>query len=761
MSELERQLARMQAQLQQAEERAKQEREWANQERERADRAEKQASQERERADRAEKRVDRERERAEQAEEKVQRTTFLKYLHNLQTIVAPTLVVENRTTEQSSGAVTEVYGKVYPRVLRRWDEFPRLCDEQFDAFVNVFGEQQLFRSWSSIKAAESDLSSDPRRDEQDIRPFIRTYAERPAMRIANKFAETDPALQGTKFRFRNNAYGLHPKLSQDDGASPSPSKKRSPDRITSLVPDRWGIRVVQEPGQEPGEEFDIRTTALVGEYKAAHKARRWTFHQVIGSDPLPETFFADCARGAEGEPEPEATAEAEPREDPGAVPGRPDRRSRMIVAKVLCQAYHYMIISGLAYGYIASGDCMIFLAIPRGTPEVLLVHLLDESPSAATPRQSHAVQLATLALLALKAEIPPAQWILHAERTLPRWPPRKKEGDDRSGTNTPITGDATPSLPPPPDPSASSRRNTGGEGRDNDDDQRGDGQDTPRAATAKRKREEETRLTAPSSHNGDGGKASDGLSPYNGGGMTDARTYCTQACLLGLCRGGPLDPNCPNTPAHVQPGCGGPPHHHAVSASEVCLRIRDRLARDLDHGCECLDKYGLFGATGVLFKMTDPTYGYVFVAKGVQEVDEGFLADEARVYARCLDLQGTRIPVYLGTVDLVHPYPLRSLATVTRMMLLSWAGTTLAARAPPAGVNVRAEAAAAVEELRRRGVEHDDIRDANLTWDDRAKAVMVIDFHLAYLYAAPKRARTRVDEAGARCTREQAEAAAL
>ncbi len=130
------------------------------------------------------------------------------------------------------------------------------------------------------------------------------------------------------------------------------------------------------------------------------------------------------------------------------------------------------------------------------------------------PRESHAVHLATLALLALKAEVPPAQWILNAELTLPRWPSRKS----------------------------------------------------------------------------------------------------------------PFDPACPNTPAHSRQGYLS---HHLISASEVCLRVRDRLARDLDHGCECLDKHGMFGATGALFKMTDPTYGYIFVAKGVQEVNASTLADEA------------------------------------------------------------------------------------------------------------------------------------
>ncbi|KAK0713050.1 hypothetical protein B0T26DRAFT_753208 [Lasiosphaeria miniovina] len=161
--------------------------------------------------------------------------------------------------------------------------------------------------------------------------------------------------------------------------------------------------------------------------------------------------------------------------------------------------------------------------------------------------------------------------------------------------------------------------------------------------------------------------------------------------------------------------------HHPISASELCLRVRGRLSRNLDDGCECLDKYGMFGATGVLFKLTDPTYGYSFVAKGVQRADASTLTDEAWIYSHCLDLQGIRIPVYLGNIELVYHYPLRSAAAVTHMMLLSWAGTTLCHRPPPAGVDVEAEVDAAVKALHRYGVQHDDIRNANLTWNDETK----------------------------------------
>jgi hypothetical protein len=662
-------------------------------------------------------------------------STFLQYLHHLQTIIVPSLIVQDTPSHQSSGTVTDVSGKVYPRVLRRWDDFPGLHNRQFDDFVKAFGDEQLFPSLIAVKITEEELSSDAPNDEQDIRSFIRTYAERPAMRMVNMLDARRQPPRGIKIRFRSNAYGLHPK---EEGSQP-PSKKRSPDRIGGLAPDRWGLRVAQD---------GTRMTALVGEYKAAHKAPAKSFRAVLGTaQSFPGTLFADCTRSSEAIlPRTETEPQAELGEAAAVVPtptARPPSSQSRTVAKVLCQAYHYMIISGLAYGYVASGQCMVFLAVLPDDPSTLFVHLVDESPGVSDPRRSHAAQLATLAVLALEAEIPPAQWILHAELSLPRWPSRTGKKGDKPDA---VTGVDAPSLPPDDDPSplprpgsscgvAPTKGNRRGE--DGDDDHTGSGYG-PGAHTQvvaiKRKREQ------PGSSR-DGGGASDGKATPRQGDRTNAAAgYCTQACLLGLCRDGSLDPACPNTPAHSGQGRWT---RHPVSVSEVCRHARDRLARNLDYGCECLDKYGMFGATGVLFRMTDPTYGYTFVAKGVQEIDADTLAHEARVYSYCSELQGTRIPVYLGAIDLVYPYPLRSMATVSHMMFLSWAGPTLTATtAASASVDVEAEINAAIEALDRYGIEHDDVREANLAWNDEAGGVMVIDFDQAFFVSTPaKRAR--------------------
>ncbi|KAK0655179.1 hypothetical protein B0T16DRAFT_396325 [Cercophora newfieldiana] len=221
----------------------------------------------------------------------------------------------------------------------------------------MFGEKQLFPSPLAVELVKSELSSDTRKDEQDIRSFIRAYAERPAMRMVKRFTRN----QGTGFKFSNNAYSLHPKRSSQPGESQPPTKKRSPDRVGG-VPNRWGIRVTED---------GTRTMALVGEYKATHKAKGKSFRMVSGTgQPFPETLFADCAQHSESETASTETPLTEPQAEPNDAAAvnssRPSRQSIM-VAKVLCQTYHYMVISGLTYGYAATGDCMMRPPLPSAS----------------------------------------------------------------------------------------------------------------------------------------------------------------------------------------------------------------------------------------------------------------------------------------------------------------------------------------------------------------------------------------------------------
>lgn len=291
---------------------------------------------------------------------------------------------------------------------------------------------------------------------------------------------------------------------------------------------------------------------------------------------------------------------------------------------------------------------MVFLAI-QGPHGNLYFHFvpcsvdIGRQPTADLSRSTPAAQLTTLALLALEGETQSLQWIRHALDDLQRWP---------SANMTKIKTPNLPSLPPP----------SGGD-TDDEDEQGGSSRRPQEQSLAKRTREESPRR-------GSGAQPA----PKDGGWQStrtslSALPYCTQACLLGLSHTGALDPNCPNTHLHVRQGS-----HYPISKAQLCSLFQSQHARNLDCGCEYLGKYGMFGRTGALLKITIPEYGYTLVAKGVEAGNKDVLVREAWFYSFGSSLQGIRIPVHLGNIELAVLYPLQSLVFVKYMMLMSWGG---------------------------------------------------------------------------------------
>jgi hypothetical protein len=116
------------------------------------------------------------------------------------------------------------------------------------------------------------------------------------------------------------------------------------------------------------------------------------------------------------------------------------------------------------------------------------------------------------------------------------------------------------------------------------------------------------------------------------------RQYCTQACLLGLVRGSPLDDACPNVNAHRAHKAA---NHHALERKSVAILMLRQLAENPDNGCEPLGKQG---ARGALFRLTLESYGYVFVAKGTVTAFKAKLEHEGSVYRHLDEVQGELIP---------------------------------------------------------------------------------------------------------------------
>ncbi|OAF56736.1 hypothetical protein VC83_07066 [Pseudogymnoascus destructans] len=208
-------------------------------------------------------------------------------------MIFSTLIVEDNRTKVATGT-TNVDNKVYPDALHRWTEFPTFHAARFDLLVHAVGDSEIFPSLFEVRSTRRNLSPTTRKDEQDIRPFIRAHVEVPASNIVDAYLEKHPDPRFATFEFSNNAYGLsrdtvlnNTPLRTRNEDQPPLTKRQSPDRMSSLAPDRWGIHVTED---------HARTIALVGEYKASHKAQAWRFKNVLDDDTCPtDSLFADAS----------------------------------------------------------------------------------------------------------------------------------------------------------------------------------------------------------------------------------------------------------------------------------------------------------------------------------------------------------------------------------------------------------------------------------------------------------------------------------
>ncbi|KAK2733728.1 hypothetical protein FQN57_001955 [Myotisia sp. PD_48] len=206
--------------------------------------------------------------------------------------------------------------------------------------------------------------------------------------------------------------------------------------------------------------------------------------------------------------------------------------------------------------------------------------------------------------------------------------------------------------------------------------------------------------------------------------------YCTQRCLSGLYSRSPLDPNCPNAHFHEKYSKNG---LHPISLPELVLLMETQINKDPD----CCHPLNMEGSHGSLFHLSLKEYGYTFVGKGTTYNSEY----EARIYQRLRQLQGTTVPVYLGDVYLRESvYFLRADCIIIHMSLMAWGGTCLTKIESLAKrVGFKDQIKKAQEELLSAGVEHMDLEERNMLWNEEVQRVMIIDFGRVKVHQVSKR----------------------
>lgn len=689
------------------------------------------------------KRVQQENERLGQDIQLQHPTTLSQYLEYCHRFLFLSLRI--RPSIPKSTTTTKVNGKFYPCILRPWEGFVETQQRHFSTIKNVLKDERIFPSYIAVREMQRRVCETPVANEDDIRPFEQLAVEGPVKDLIHALCAnigTTPELGGfnvCRISFANHSLDISQEveeiISTSAGESTKkqrrqPSTKKIAAEPKEIRPDRRCIR------EDPAGNCTI---AFVVEYKAAHKLQTHHLRQVLRQDLFADVITRRASTRASADND-QASQDA----------------SDLLIAMVITQTYDYMIRLGLEYGYVTAGKSFLFLWVKEDEPSTLYYALVDPGGEAEDEDGEVKVfgtavaQAASFSLLALRSETRPRHWVDGAKKVLREWPipypGMEHETEEEEVANFSQSSDSSyPGTADPISPGKVNRRT----------------RSTCKDVGMARKRRDDDN----GSDGGDDGNHHDRQDPYSGGtdGLSlrtkrknapspsssrnarsdgaeqQTRQYCTQACLLGLKRGYELDENCPNVSSHRTVASSS---LHPIGIDELGPLIQEQLAQCLDRDCEPLEKYGMYGAIGVLFKLSLEPYGYTFVGKGTIHEFVPHLLHEARVYGRLEKLQGHTVPVFLGNINLVNPYHLTARealyfagTSIVHMLLMSWVGESATTATVP---NLAAEVAQSLRAIWNEGVMHGDERPANLLWSEERRCVMAVDFNRANLIPTAK-----------------------
>ncbi|KAK2122128.1 hypothetical protein NOF04DRAFT_1197167 [Fusarium oxysporum II5] len=678
-------------------------------EQQRAEEAERERQEERQRAER-------EQQRAEASEEQTRLTTLDEYIAACHASVFSRFAIETDPNLTSRGSITNPRDKWCPKNLRPWPDF---LDQQKLTFGTLYDsfptESRVFENRNFLAGLGNRISQRPIADEKTLEYFLHNSVEDPVRAIIQQLKQVEEVSRafqiGDGVVFENHPHALSDVAEEVvDRETPS-TPPRTPDHrrdLNQLRPDQICVY------RSDNTLSSRRTMVYVSEYKPPHKLtaphlrlglRAMDIHkEVVNRRTIPTSV------------------------DPDA---RFQYHAEKLTASAITQTYHYMIESGLEYGLLTTGEAIVFLKVDWDEPETLYYHLAEPGPEVSAHPNNLDIctavgQYLAFTLMALgspgerrgnsqeerlKAMEKLRTWTEDFESTLRSIPENERSASsDYSPAYEPTTYKGEPSddesAPPPPPPDTP----------------------TPNGRNTRQGTRRSQRLA---------------LRPRGGGGE-QGRHYCTQKCLLGMVKGGFLDPKCPNVALHCKscaPASARARARHPVNHEEWLRLLWMQLKQSLDDGIRPL---GEGGARGVLFQVTLLSHGYTFVSKGTVRAFIQDLEHEAAVYERLKPIQGVHVPVFLGAVDLrsmnkTYYYDHR--VYVVHMSFLSWGGCSIdrAQRIGDMDRSLEDEAIRSLRAMHREGVAHKDVRLANMLFNPETSGVMVIDFERALLLNPPRR----------------------
>ncbi|KAG6106684.1 hypothetical protein E4U31_000667 [Claviceps sp. LM219 group G6] len=650
-----------------------------------------------------------------------QRPLIRKYVRLCQSIYYDAMLVEQRRGRMVKGALTKVKGKYHPRKLEELHGFKEELQKIFDEACGLFPpDHRGFDSESSMRAILENRIREIGH-ESTLSVFVLDHIETPVKKILEELKIVD---RGGVFLARDEdiKFELEPQEISAHMGGPSAEPPQSDINIeiepadvppaTPLYrkdlghfhPDRICLRsVVFEDSTH-----EVRTMLYVCEYKLPQLLEH---HEVKEAMEFLAPHFDQTID--------------------------PSQKARYKVQRILIQLYHYMMKGYTEFGILSTGRVIIFCRVNWKKHGTLQYHVADPygevaaADEADKPFNGAVGQCLAFTLLALRQSDQTGQERRQTiVETLPRWA--------GGSSNAPPLPDA----PPPPNASPSSGASSSGApaGASSSGAPAGsapsEGGTGASGSSVSRAEESDTQRQSAQTDIGTKSNQLCGRTTQ----LIQDRQYCSQKCFLGLVRGDYLDPTCPNVTLHCQSEAGeaGYNKRHPISHPQWLSLLLDQLKRSLYDGI----KYqGVFGARGILFKVTLLAYGYTFVSKGAVSANIRHLQHEAEVYKQLEPIQGVHVPVFLGAIDLRKInkfYWIYPGVRVVHFMFLSWGGCRVEqyemAQFDISPERLEEQAEKTMVSVHDKGVIHQDVRWENVLFNPETNGIMVIDFERADLH---------------------------
>lgn len=650
------------------------------------------------------------------------------------------LEVQQDRTQSTQGDPANTTNKLRPRYLRAWDTFASEQEEIWRLLMeSSLVEDKLFTSIHTLEEMGENIRRQLIGSELDLNHFLRQTVEGHVSKIIEELYR-DPVLRQTfglrgSIRFENHANTLSPEQElveglqsvdirghsarrrsprlaerEEQALSAATRQLNTPPRIQTKRPRADQFCVYNIPSEI--SESTHRVAAYIKEYKSPHKVTLGHIYEGLGDIDVDEVVM-------EKEDEP------------------PKVRFQRALLALLSQPFDYMIRARTQVGVFTTGQVDIYLRIGE-EPSTLFYHLsvpkgdvgqeTGWDPSSDRPNRLHLTavgQALAFTLQALKLHPWSQAWGLQATNTLPTWEVVPAAIlDDISDREVP----SSEYRPPKTDESLRSspiqlrRRRpklSASDCRPFHEHNNPDEDDDPHTPSRKPRLSRAVGRSQPAS----AGQTSTAAepSPFS---EENHRRYCTLKCLRGLVHGGELDQACPNVSDHGQgTTC------HVIGPKAFVCKLQRQLSETVNVDCETI---GIHGSRGALLKVTLSSHGYTVPAKCTVPEFRDHLRHEAAVYDKLHPIQGIYIPLYLGSIELAHPYSYDGIAYLQHMMLLSPSGQSLDLSLRELGrAGLASKLTESLSAIHSQHVLHKDPAPRNWSYNPESKCVVFFDFERA------------------------------